>query len=800
MHEDLTFRRFSPTMWPGGGYLKVDKSVGSLIDWYNVQFYNQGSSEYTTCNGLLTASSSTWPESALFQIAANGVSLSKLVIGKPATSSDASNGYMSTSTLASCVATAKSQGWNGGVMVWEHKQRSKKPLPWVHVNENDNQLRKTPLKVLPNGTQSHRHSYHAQRQKIQHTSSNGQSAQGLNKSTSDATLQEQRKQLPIAKGRDTLIQEIQNNDVTVLLGETGSGKTTQIPQYILESGIAGKGMIAVTQPRRVAATSLASRVAKEKNSRIGDLVGYSVRFDECSSENTRIKYMTDGMIVRELLSDPMLSQYSVVVVDEAHERTLRTDLLIANLKTIQKKRNGEGSLKGKENANNANPLKIVIMSATLDAEKFSQFFDGAKILYVKGRQHPVKIYHSSEGQTDYVESAMRTFFQIHTDQPPGDVLIFLPGQEDIEGLQKSIRLFANQLPTSAKEVLICAMYASQASGQNDEAFSPTPANTRKCILATNIAETSITIPGVKYVIDTGMCKEKRYLARDTGGEESFTKMELAPEPEILRCSLTSSILQLKCLGQDLENLDLMDTPEDQTTLKTLWMLDAINTKMELTPLGRKMALFPLEPVHARFVLAAAENGCTSEILEIISVLSASSKLFVDITEQREVAAEARSKFRHSSGDHLTILNTVRTYESIVGKTSKQEWCRKNFINERTLREAGDIKKQLRQTCERVKINWKVTCGDNDEPVIQSLAHGLAQNCALLQPDGSYKHAMGQSIVKIHPSSVLCDKKVPAILFDELVFTNQVFARGVSSVPMTVLANIGALSRRIGTTS
>lgn len=247
-------------------------------------------------------------------------------------------------------------------------------------------------------------------------------------------------------------------------------------------------MIAVTQPRKVAATSLAGRVAAEKNAAVGKLVGYSVRFDERSSAETRIKYMTDGMIVRELLSDPLLSQYSVVIVDEAHERTLRTDLLIANLKTIQKERNGAGDNgKGKGSANKLNPLKIIIMSATLDAEKFSKFYHkcvdfffdlhptfltsrSAKIIYVKGRQHPVKIYYSSEGQTDYVDSAMRTFFQIHTDQPPGDVLIFLPGlfeaylvhflpidasssgQEDIESLEKSIKLFTNQLPRDTMEV------------------------------------------------------------------------------------------------------------------------------------------------------------------------------------------------------------------------------------------------------------------------------------------------------------------------------------------------------------
>ncbi|KAI0700071.1 Asp-Glu-Ala-His box polypeptide 33 [Cytidiella melzeri] len=242
-----------------------------------------------------------------------------------------------------------------------------------------------------------------------------------------ASIQEQRRLLPIAQGKDALVQELRNNDVTVLIGETGSGKTTQVPQYLLESGLAGKGMIAVTQPRRVAATSLASRVAAETSTDLGTLVGYSVRFDEASSGSTRIKYVTDGMLVRELLSDPMLSRYSIIIVDEAHERTLRTDILMANLKAIQRKRNTPGDRKGKGSEASLNLLKIVIMSATLDAEKFSAFYNNAKILYVKGRQHSVTTYHAVTSQADYIDAALRTFFQIHTDQPPGDVLIFLPG-------------------------------------------------------------------------------------------------------------------------------------------------------------------------------------------------------------------------------------------------------------------------------------------------------------------------------------------------------------------------------------
>ncbi|KAJ3770293.1 P-loop containing nucleoside triphosphate hydrolase protein [Lentinula raphanica] len=654
-------------------------------------------------------------------------------------------------------------------------------------------------------------------------------------SSKHALLQEQRSELPIAKGKDALIHEFREHDVTVLLGETGSGKTTQVPQYLLESGLARNGMIAVTQPRKVAATSLAGRVAAEQNVALGSSVGYSVRFDERFSSQTRIKYMTDGMIVRELMSDPLLSKYSIIIVDEAHERSLRTDILIANLKTIQQRRNKSQDTKGK-GKDTSNPLKIIIMSATLDAEKFGRFFTGSKILYVQGRQHPVKIYHSSQGQVDYVDSAMRTFFQIHTDYPPGDVLIFLPGQEDIESLEKTIQIYANQLPHDRMSVLICPMYAAQAAGQNSKVFLATPPNTRKCILATNIAETSITIPGVKYVIDTGKCKEKRYLARNTGGgfdtlltrditqssamqragragregaghcfrlytEDAFKAMPLSAEPEIMRCSLSSSLLQLKCIGQDLETLELMDQPAEESmksSLIVLYLLGALNLQKEITALGRQMAAFPLEPIYARAIIASKEYSCTQEVLDIVSILSASSKLFVESSEQREAVSEARKKFRHVCGDHLTILNVVKAYQEIAyseAKGSRKEWCRRHFLNERALLEASDIRDQLRQTCQRLGIDHSVSCGDKDDPVTFSLGHGLVMNIALLQPDGTYKQTIGQSIVKIHPSSVLCDKKIPAIIYDELVYTNQIYARGVSRIPKSFIVTLGALKQQ-----
>ncbi|CUA76101.1 pre-mRNA-splicing factor ATP-dependent RNA helicase DHX15/PRP43 [Rhizoctonia solani] len=499
----------------------------------------------------------------------------------------------------------------------------------------------------------------------------------------------ERKRLPIWAGRKALVQAVKENDTLIILGETGSGKTTQVPQFLLESGIIGDGTIAVTQPRKVAAISLANRVSTEQGTSVGGTVGYAVRFDEKASPNTRIKYLTDGMLVRELLSDPSLSRYSVVIVDEAHERTLRTDMLLGSLKRIQQDRKDgtadkQKSNKGKEKAISANtsPLKIIVMSATLDAERFSRFFNGANVVYVKGRQHPVKLMYLKDNTTDYLESALRTIFQIHTNQPSGDILVFLAGQEDIENLEKAIQTYSNEL--LANPTLVCPMYAALPSHQQGRIFQPPPKGTRKIILSTNIAETSITIPGVRYVVDSGMCKEKGYQSRGAGTgletltlcpiskssaiqragragregpgicfrlytEKAYGSLDEISLPEIQRCNLTFATLQLKCLQQDLSTTDLIDSPPSDaiaTSLISLFGLNALDSAGHITPLGRKLAAFPLDPPFARALVASEELGCLMDIIDILSVLSASSKVILDPpSELREAAMEARQKRR-----------------------------------------------------------------------------------------------------------------------------------------------------------
>ncbi|KAG8789977.1 putative ATP-dependent RNA helicase dhr2 [Ceratobasidium sp. 428] len=667
----------------------------------------------------------------------------------------------------------------------------------------------------------------------EHWPMNGEHTEaGPNKSRSQtrSNLLAERKRLPIWSGRRALVKAVRDNDTLIVLGETGSGKTTQVPQFLLESDFIGSGMIAVTQPRKVAAMSLANRVSAEQGTLLGSTVGYAVRFDEKTSPETRIKYLTDGMLVRELLSDPSLSRYSVVIVDEAHERTLRTDMLLGSLKRIQRDRSGQNSMiqlnsKGKQKvvpSGGVGPLKIVVMSATLDAERFSEFFNNAKIVYVKGRQHPVKLMYLAEATSDYLDSALRAVFQIHTSQPPGDILVFLAGQEDIENLEKSIQTYTAKLPPNT--LLVCPMYAALPTHQQTRIFQPPPKGERKIILSTNIAETSITIPGVKYVVDSGMCKEKGYQSHGAGTgietltlrpiskssaiqragragregpglcfrlytEQAYGSLDDISRPEIQRCNLAFAALQLKCLQQDLSSTDLIDPPPSDavaTSLVSLFGLNALDSSGHITPLGRKLAAFPLDPPFARALIASEELGCMVDIIDVLALLSASSKVMLDPpSEQREAALEARQKFIHRSGDHLTLLNVLRAYvevNEVNDRANTRNWCNSNWFGEKALKEALSIRTQLRSTCQHMKIDYSQKSGDTTDSVLKSLLTGLFMNTALLQLDGSYRQVVGHRPVKIHPASSLAGRKVVAIIFDELAYTSATYARGVSAIP------------------
>lgn len=619
-------------------------------------------------------------------------------------------------------------------------------------------------------------------------------------------LKKIRQQLPIFSARDQIIEEIRNaSKPIIIVGETGSGKTTQIPQYLVEAGITKK-TIAVTQPRRVAAVSLAKRVSEEMGTKLGDKVGYSIRFDDKTSSKTAVKYMTDGMLLREILSDNELKRYDVIVLDEAHERSLRTDILFGMVKKIQSKRSD---------------LRVIIMSATLDAQKFSDYFDGAKILYVAGRQYPVKLMYSVEPQSDYLDSALVTTFQIHLEQSAGDILVFLSGQDEIEALEKLMNEYARQCPPSAMKLLVCPLFAQMAVNQQTGVFSKTPPGCRKVILSTNVAETSITISGIKYVVDCGVHKLRGFhsrvgiesltiqpiskasarqrmgrAGREMSGvcyrlytEDTFKKeLEENEAPEIQRCNMSSIILLLKASNiDDVLGFDYMDKPSRDTMLRSLeqlYTLGALDDSQKLTSLGRQMAEYPIDPTFAKVLIMSMTPAyaCCKEVIAIIALLSVES-VFYTPNDKRDEATEARRKFTSYDGDHLTLFNVLTAYNGLSKKTDSSKWFYDNFINQRSFKHVLDVQKQLLQFAERYAKDFAIdsSCGAEYERVLQCFLTGFSQNIAIKQADGSYKAVVGNQQVHIHPSSALITRKPEAIMFGELVLTSRRYMRNCSAV-------------------
>lgn len=619
------------------------------------------------------------------------------------------------------------------------------------------------------------------------------------------TIDEVRKSLPVYKYRTELLEAIKKHQVLIVVGETGSGKTTQLPQYLFEDGYTANGMkVACTQPRRVAAMSVATRVADEMGVRLGHEVGYSIRFEDKTNEKTVIKYMTDGMLLREFLTDPELSGYSALMIDEAHERTLSTDILFGLVKDITRHRPD---------------LKLLISSATMNAEKFSNYFDGAPIFNIPGRRFPVDIHYTKQPEANYIHAAITTVFQIHTSQGPGDILVFLTGQEEIETMSENLIETCKKLGSSIKEMIVCPIYANLPSELQSKIFEPTPENARKVVLATNIAETSITIDGIVYVIDPGFVKENVY--NPSTGMESlivtpcsrasadqragragrvgpgkcfrlFTKWsyynELPgnPTPEILRTNLASVVLLLLSLGiNDLINFDFMDAPSSDTLIKSLellYALGALNSKGQLTKIGRQMAEFPIDPMLSKVLLSSERFNCTNEILSIISILGESAALFYRPKEKKLMADSARDGFTKTS-DHLTLLEVYKQWED-SGYSS--QWCRDNFLQYKSLVRARNVRDQLERLCGRVEIlvKSKNDVIERDEKnlttdIEKAIVSGYFPNAAKLSKNGDgYRSLKKNQSVYIHPSSVLFKLKPPPklLIYHELVLTSKEFMR------------------------
>lgn len=518
----------------------------------------------------------------------------------------------------------------------------------------------------------------------------------------------------------------------MFVGETGSGKTTQIPQFVLFDDLPhvhGK-QVACTQPRRVAAMSVAKRVADEMDVNLGEEVGYNIRFEDNSGPKTILKYMTDGMLLREAMNDHNLDRYSCIILDEAHERTLATDILMGLLKEVAERRPD---------------LKIIIMSATLDAQKFQHYFNDAPLLAVPGRTHPVEIFYTPEPQKDYVEAAMRTVLQIHATEPEGDILLFLTGEEEIEDAAKKIGLEVDELrrESDVGPLKVCTLYGTLPPAVQQKIFEPAPPPSRpggppgrKLVISTNIAETSLTIDGIVYVVDPGFSKQKVYnprirvesllvapiskaSAQQRAGragrtrpgkcfrlytEDAFKK-ELIEQthPEILRSNLASTVLELKKLGiDDLVHFDFMDPPAPETMMRALEELNylaCLDDDGNLTALGKLASEFPLDPALAVMLISSPEFYCSNEILSLTALLSV-PQIFNRPSNARKAADEMKALFAHPDGDHLTLLNAFHAFNSPDAQANPSKWCYDHFCSLRSLQSANNVRSQLLRIMER----------------------------------------------------------------------------------------------------
>lgn len=551
------------------------------------------------------------------------------------------------------------------------------------------------------------------------------------------------------------------------------------------------------QPRRVAATTVATRVAEEIGCNLGEEVGYSIRFEDLTSAKTRIKFLTDGLLLREALADPLLSRYSVIMVDEAHERSLSTDILLGVLKKISKRRPD---------------LRIIISSATLQAEDFLRFFSGdqpeqngvaaehsvGRIISLEGRMYPVDTMYLEEPPENYVERAVKTVFDIHASEPDGDILIFLTGREEIDTALQLIADRAASLHSRAQTILSLPLYAGLTSEQQLYVFEPAPENTRKVIVSTNIAEASVTIDGIVYVIDCGFVKLRAFdpktgienltvtpvskaSATQRAGRAGRTKPgkcyrlytqpayeSLLEEsvPEIQRSNLAPIILQLKALGIDnVLRFEFLTPPPAELiirALELLYSLGAIDDYAKLTrPLGVRMAELSVEPMMAKVLLWAPAMGCLSEVLSIAAMTSLQGAVWFHHGGEKKATESARRKFAVEEGDHLTLLNVYQAFVTKGRKDSK--WCRDNYLNYKSMARAVSVRAQLKRYLVRFGVDVDETLAtnkradevsDKGEQIRKCLTAGYFAHAARMQPDGTFKTINGSVILHAHPSSLM----------------------------------------------
>ncbi|MEA9705378.1 ATP-dependent RNA helicase HrpA [Xanthomonas campestris] len=569
-------------------------------------------------------------------------------------------------------------------------------------------------------------------------------------------------QLPIAREADRIIALIRDHPVVVIAGETGSGKTTQLPKLCLAAGRGAAGMIGCTQPRRIAARAVAARVAEELNTPLGTTVGFQVRFTDRVGEDSRIKFMTDGILLAEIASDRWLSAYDTIIVDEAHERSLNIDFLLGYLKQLLRKRPD---------------LKLIVTSATIDTERFSRHFDDAPVINVEGRTFPVEVrYRPLEGESgdgdtgdggrdgertvnDAIVAAIDEITRI---DPRGDVLMFLPGEREIRDAHQSLER------RKYRETEVVPLYARLSAADQDRVFNPGPR--RRLVLATNVAETSLTVPRIRYVVDPGYARVKRYSPRQKldrlhiepisqasanqrmgrcgriaegvcyrlYAEADFAARPAFTDPEIRRASLSGVILRMLQLGLGrIEEFPFLEAPDERAVAdgwQQLLELGAIDAERRLTAIGRQMARLPVDVKLARMLVAAQQHGCLREMIIIAAFLGIQDPRERP-PEAREAADNAHALFADARSEFVGILRLWDAYRQVhedLTQSKLRDWCGRHFLGFLRMREWRELHRQLRLLCE--ELGW------SEEPAGAMLAPLLAGASAPVREDGQAHRA------------------------------------------------------------
>jgi len=627
--------------------------------------------------------------------------------------------------------------------------------------------------------------------------------------------------LPILERRAEIEEAIRSSQVVVICGETGSGKTTQLPQICLAigrssrnagaggAGTGGGGLIGHTQPRRLAARAVAARIAEERGEALGGTVGVKVRFQDQTSSRTRIKVMTDGMLLAELASDPRLSAYDTLIIDEAHERSLNIDFLLGCVKQLLPKRP---------------ELRVIVTSATIDPRRFGDYFGGAKVIEVSGRTYPVEVrYHDAKASEDDADRVNYDSVADAVDEltsprlEQGDILVFLPGERDI-------RLAGDAIVRRHINADILPLFSRLTNQEQDRIFHPSSGGRRRVILATNVAETSLTVPGIRYVVDCGLARMSRYdsqrkiqslpvepisrasadqragrCGRIAAGvcirlfsEDSYHERPRFTEPEIRRTSLASVILRMKALGSELgsiESFPFIDPP-DNTAIRdgyeTLFELGAINEatpQAHLTPVGERMSRVPVDPRIARMLMGAEREGSLNEVITLAAVLSIQDPRERPLSRQDD-ADRAQSGFRHPGSDFLSLLKLWDHYSHAVETSSHGQlfgWCREHFLSASRMREWGEMIRQLRETTDDLELVPNPRPA-TDDAVHRALLTGLITNVACREGDGSFDYrGVRGNTVQIFPGSALFKKGPKWIMAAEVVQTTRLYARTVARI-------------------